>query len=384
MSRAAVNNEGKLHFGYIFAGDASLATARMMIRGALAFGPFLERHLGMALDRFELSSPFAYLFHRDSQRSIDDMAGYLKAVHGLIAAASDGRPASYFGRDLRRPPRRWPVAEREAAFDPSLVLDAYDTEEIAVEPRGIARAVRERIAATPAIELHLGRILYAVEAEGGRFRVLSDGPAGPEREAYSDVVNALWDGRLAIDATMGLRPAQPWLFRCRYGVLVPLPAGLPRPPSVTIMHGTFGDTVSYDGGGYYLSWYPVCKRASSAGLLSPEFPVPPPQPLRACLIEETHRMLAGIIPALGDWDRRWLEAASVSGGVIFAHGSTDIDDPMSGLHRRHEIGIFSTGRYHSVDPGKLTMVPYFAERCAERIAPATHAVAGASLSPARV
>jgi hypothetical protein len=37
------------------------------------------------------------------------------------------------------------------------------------------------------------------------------------------------------------------------------------------------------------------------------------------------------------------------------------------LHHRHDIGINSVGRYHSVDPGKLTMAPYFAEKCANRI-----------------
>ena len=45
----------------------------------------------------------------------------------------------------------------------------------------------------------------------------------------------------------------------------------------------------------------------------------------------------------------------------------DIDDPASELHRRYEIGVTSSGRYHSVDPGKLTMTPYFAGVCADRI-----------------
>jgi hypothetical protein len=38
------------------------------------------------------------------------------------------------------------------------------------------------------------------------------------------------------------------------------------------------------------------------------------------------------------------------------------------LHRRFEIGVTSTGGFHSVDPGKLTMAPYFADICATRIA----------------
>ena len=57
----------------------------------------------------------------------------------------------------------------------------------------------------------------------------------------------------------------------------------------------------------------------------------------------------------------------VVGGAIVAWGETDIYDPQSELHKRYEIGVHSRNRYHSVDPGKLTMAPYFAEKCANRI-----------------
>src|SRR6266404_6961460 len=57
----------------------------------------------------------------------------------------------------------------------------------------------------------------------------------------------------------------------------------------------------------------------------------------------------------------------VKGGVIVAWGQSDICDPRSELHRRYEIGVTSAGRFHSADPGKLTMAPYFAEVWAERI-----------------
>jgi len=47
LSRAAVANEGKIHLGYMYANDSSCSTARMMMRGALAFAPFFARHLGL-------------------------------------------------------------------------------------------------------------------------------------------------------------------------------------------------------------------------------------------------------------------------------------------------------------------------------------------------
>ena len=46
LRRAAIANEGKIHLGYMYAGDPSLSTAKTMMAGTLAFAPFLERHLG--------------------------------------------------------------------------------------------------------------------------------------------------------------------------------------------------------------------------------------------------------------------------------------------------------------------------------------------------
>jgi hypothetical protein len=73
------------------------------------------------------------------------------------------------------------------------------------------------------------------------------------------------------------------------------------------------------------------------------------------------------VPSLSHLDPESLPEVCVKGGAIVAWGKTDIYDPESELHCRYKIGITSAGRFHSVDPGKLTMAPYFAEVCAERI-----------------
>jgi hypothetical protein len=78
--------------------------------------------------------------------------------------------------------------------------------------------------------------------------------------------------------------------------------------------------------------------------------------------------MSEIMPCLAALKGASLPDALVKGGVIVAWGETDIYDPLSELHRRYEIGVTSEGRYHSIDPGKLTMAPYFAERCADRVA----------------
>ncbi len=99
----------------------------------------------------------------------------------------------------------------------------------------------------------------------------------------------------------------------------------------------------------------------------PDWPMVPAEPRRSAIWRETLRSLARIVPALGEIDPDGAAEVEVKGGVIVAWGSTDIDDPDSELHRRSDIGVTTTGRYHSIEPGKLTMAPWFAELCAGRI-----------------
>jgi hypothetical protein len=53
--------------------------------------------------------------------------------------------------------------------------------------------------------------------------------------------------------------------------------------------------------------------------------------------------------------------------VIFAWGSTDIDDPSSELHRRDVIGVGSHDGYHTVNTGKLTTAPVIALDVADAV-----------------
>jgi hypothetical protein len=61
------------------------------------------------------------------------------------------------------------------------------------------------------------------------------------------------------------------------------------------------------------------------------------------------------------------DTVRVTGGVILAAGHTDIDDPRSRLHTRSAVGVCSVDGYHSIDPGKYTLVPMFAIEAADRI-----------------
>jgi hypothetical protein len=156
------------------------------------------------------------------------------------------------------------------------------------------------------------------------------------------------------------------MHRFKYGIRFRQPSARPL-PTVAIMLGPFGDLVAYGQGMAYLNWYPTCLDGISHAVSPPDWSQIPAPSRRARVVAETLKAMAEIILPLRDLEATSLAECTVQGGVIVAWGHTDIDDPGSELHRRYEIGVTSNGRYHSVDPGKLTMTPYFAGVCADRI-----------------
>jgi hypothetical protein len=112
----------------------------------------------------------------------------------------------------------------------------------------------------------------------------------------------------------------------------------------------------------YISWYPACMRGWTDAVSVP------PEWEDAC---------AGRIDASAR-DRIAQEALSgfeevvtgmvhtkidvVDAGVIFSWGKTDIDDPDSELHERFHIGVQQHDGYFSIDTGKFTCAPFFAQQ----------------------
>jgi glycine/D-amino acid oxidase-like deaminating enzyme len=367
VTRAGAANEGKIHLGYMYAGDPTLRTAKTMMTGALAFEPFLKRHLGAASPALETSMAAAYVIHRDAQQPPEQIAHYLNQVHDLIAESVRGRPSTYFGMELEPRPRRWSASERDAKLNSEIAVDVYQTAEVAINPQVVAEALRHCIAAHPLIETRLGCEIVDASEEPNRIRVRGRNCDGAVDERFDQVVNALWDGRLALNEAFGMPTGRAWIHRLKYGVSFRLPAGAEVPPSTTFVLGPFGEVVSYGEGLTYLTWYPICLRAISRDLTPPDWVNYPDEPLRSEVLTGTLQAMAEIVPALRALDPATLPEATVKGGVIVAWGATDIYDPESELHQRYEIGVTSKGRFHSVDPGKLTMAPYFAEQCADRV-----------------
>lgn len=363
MTQASLRNEGKIHLGYVYANDRSLRSAVTMAEGAATFAPLLERWLGTPISRLNRSTAFNYAVHRDSIITAPEFETHLLRTHALVAERIQGR--DYLGVDVSPPPVRLTQSELESDYDPSTVDAVYRTTEHSVDPRALAMAVRERIASDPRITLRLGTEVHAVRSEKGQVAVEFTNGGDRESLDYHHVVNALWDGRLAVDQTMGMYPESPWMFRVKH--FLRIKSTSLRLPSTTIVLGPFGDIVDYGDGEFYLSWYPSgLQGVSSESSVPDRLRSLPDQDVDA-IRSGTVDGLTSIVPRLADLPAADLANAELAGGVIFAWGATDIDDRASGLHNRFAIGPRTVGRYHSVDTGKLTMAPMYARMVAEKV-----------------
>ena len=297
---------------------------------------------------------------------IEEVEDHFRAAHEIAVEESRGVSLDYFGSDYRLPPNRLSSAECESLFDQRSVAAAFMTPEVSIDPETLADMVRARISADSKIRCVLGAHVHAVEsAEKPTVTFEMSGTSASEQ--YDHVVNCLWDGRLAIDRTAGLGPERPWLYRLEHYLRLRAPALAAAVPSVTIILGPFGTIAAYGTGDFYLSWYPASMRAMSSALSPPAWSLVRDE---AASLQMRRSILAGlarVVPSVGRLTPETIEFCQVKGGIAFAWGKSDIDDPASGLHERHAIGPVSRGRYHTIDTGKLTMAPLFGKLVADRI-----------------
>lgn len=368
LTRTSAQNEGKIHLGYVYANDPSRRTARAMARGALSFAPLMRRWLGSAFDRIPLSTSFQYAVHAASLVTVEEMQRHFDDCVAIASEIGVRPESDYFGRDFRAPVRQVAAAQWQSDFDGRRVQAVFRTDEIAVDPEAVAALMRAHVASIPEIDLRLATEVRGVSAADGQLAVAFESNGIQGRERYDHVVNALWDGRLAIDASFGLRPERPWLWRLRRNLRVDADGAGLRVPSATNVLGPFGDVVNFGNGTFYLSWYPSGRIGVSRDLVPFEWHQPmtavDPGPTEAGIVAG----IGAIVPAVGDLIRRAGTRLRLTEGIVFAWGETDIDDRQSRLHQRYQIGIHSHGRYHSIDTGKYTLAPLFAAEVVERIA----------------
>ncbi|QQL45717.1 FAD-dependent oxidoreductase [Sulfuriroseicoccus oceanibius] len=360
MDRASRWNEGKLHLGFVYARDESMATARAMVEGSCAFFPFFHQFLGDSIHSVGHSSSFDYVVHRDSLVPPAEMFDYLRHCEALLinhASSADYWPAA-------KRPRITPI-DHATHYNPELVAAAFRTPEISINPHRLAELVRTYALSHPLIHVSTNTEVRTISrSPGGTFTV--EGKEHTPARHYDLVVNASWESRLALDHQLGLTPPYRWLHRYKMACQI-RGANVIDAPSATIALGAFGDLVNFGDGSYYLSWYPDGKIDESSDLKPREAELSLTPAAKATLQSQFLHELTQLIPSLAQLDLRHAQSI-VRGGHIFAWGDKDVDHYNTQLHERASTGVtthFDT--YHTVNTGKYCSAPLNARETCHRI-----------------
>lgn len=352
---ASRRGEGKIHLGYVYANEPGRATADLMVEGALTFASLLDPWLASPAEwSTMLSTPFAYAVPDSSMVPVDKLMEHYAWVDDRIdSRLHDDPSAHYLGqRRVERVVRHMTTPDGYGTAVSAVIA----TGERAVDPARLGDILVGAMAAR-GVTMLAHREVNDVERTPHGFCVRTTFGREEHLVDADIVVNCLWDGRLAIDATLGLLPRRPWVYRLKYGVVGRASTDI---PSTTIVLGAYGDVVTWPDGRAYASWYPDGMTGWSSDLRVPDdwraaMDAAEPSERRLHMAATTLAGVASIVPAAA-----YIEPDEVGAGVIVAWGASDIDDPSSALHGRHEIGVHAHDGYYSIDTGKLTTAPLFA------------------------
>lgn len=356
-------NEGKIHLGYIYSADPSLRTADHVIPGGLKFRPLVEDLLGSSLASVITAQDDIYLCHRQSVVSPSSLETYIQQVTERVRTHPD---ASCYLSDLAGcKTQRLTPAELDALTSSPDIVAGFHVPEHSVETTWIADLFVTAVASEKRIESCMRTRITAVRPLANH----TDGPWKVETAVgtfapYDYVINALWQGRLAIDKTAGLQPSGVWSNRYRQSLFLRTTVPVAT-PCVVIATGPFGDIKNYNGRDFYLSWYPDGLHVDSSAVSPPElhtFVMPNPQQLSRSILDHLESLLPWVAQI-----RSKAERVSVEGGWVFAAGRGLLSDPSSTLHRRSEYGVTRLGGYISVDTGKYSTAPWLARSLAESL-----------------
>jgi hypothetical protein len=357
-------NQGKIHLGYLFANDPSLSTARRMISGAVTFAPLLDRYLERPLAFLPRSSAVIYGVHRQSLITSEAALAHIMSVDMMVREAIELAGNDYLGDRRIQPVKQIPVPD--AGLDEAFVLSAISTPERSIDSEVLSDAVAQRALETPGLTVLTRQAIVGAKRRADNTFELHD-TLGEVHGPFEALVNATWDSRLAIDATLGYQPKSKWMNRYKVALHSYGLADARDVPTVTLMLGPLGDVVNFENGKLYVSWYPAGRTVSSTEMAPVVADPTVDDRLRPRIVWETLLRMGEAIPTLRG--REWsVDTFALKGGYIFAWGESDIGDIGSELHQRHAIGVHSDRGYHSIDTGKLTMAPLNAATVGSRIA----------------
>jgi hypothetical protein len=361
-------NEGKIHLGYLYGADPTLNTARKLIPGGLNFPILVKELVDHDLNYGKVTSNNdRYLIHRNSVANPDDAFALAKKISKLTQEHPDAE--NYFVSPHEITPQLLSDVELNNQYNTEEIVLGFEVPERSVSTQHIADYYVSALSACDQIECAMGQRVLAVkklDRKHNSWSIQSINSSGDAESfgPFDAVVNALWEGRRAIDATVGLEGPDIWTNRYRVSVF----AKTKRPVnlnSAVISVGPFGDVKNYDDRNLYLSWYDTGLLITSQSLLPPCI-LEPDEKEELLIVKTKLRNLGAIIPSVGNLLEEF-ESFQLHGGWVYAAGEGELSEPKSELHKRDRIGLFSKEGYFSIDTGKYSIAPWLAQKVANAV-----------------
>ena len=150
--------------------------------------------------------------------SIDALQQHYERCRRLFEDARSTSGLSYLGLDEPWRVERVPSREADRLVSSEHIQAVFSTSERSVDPRTVAPLLKAALEASSRISF-IGntRVTSVTRTARGRLVVHGVCDGAYSAEAYDHVANTLWHGRLEIDATLGLAPERPWLYRYKFG-----------------------------------------------------------------------------------------------------------------------------------------------------------------------
>jgi hypothetical protein len=354
LLRSGLRNEGKIHLGFIYANDKSFRTASLMLKSALHFSPLIEEFLGKRVDWTPFRSrKFNYLVLKDTMLSEQEITNHYKSLQEEYVKTMEP-DLHYLGTC---PETLWTDSNLHIPeLNNDIIQRCIPTAEYAINLPLFRELLLNELVKRDNIQFKGNHCIQEIQKKSWGYQISGDGWAIDSET----VVNCLWENRLYFDNQLGIAPPRKWVYRLKHRILGIASPQISALDSFTCVLGAFGDVVNYDNHHTYLSWYPECMTGWSSDITTPqEWEAACDGRIPASADKEwVTKALAGlnnIIPGLQQFDVKQLD-----GGIIFSWGKTDIDDVESELHKRFDIGVQASDGYYSIDTGKFTSAPYFA------------------------
>jgi len=353
MTRASLNQEGKIHLGLVYTKAQSTQTASKILTSALHFSHYMQYLLEQPVDWTSLkSTPFKYVVAKDSLLDVDAIESiFLKLQEQSKHYLQENPHLSYMGTRFEQ------MFARSTNFDQTHLIGSFDTAEIAVRQGPLKQMIREKLV-TAGVEFYFGNTIEKVQRIGSKFSIETREKGGFECDI---VVNCLWESKKFIDEQLGhvdrTRQAN---MRYKFGIISKEVQELSNESSFTMVQGPFGDFVNFGKEStMYFSWYPNSMRGM---VMDNAVPAEWNQWSEHNVPDEIHQdILDGHLVKFRELfsrDFAFVEPRLV-GGIIVASGTTDIKDANSKLHDRDEETLFDSGDgYYSIATNKFTNAPH--------------------------